>query len=232
MSRGAWLACCLATGPRAPITQSDVAVLVEEIGEQFYAGGTFVFHQGQLAAKVHVLRTGAMELSRTVNGRRVTLQILRPGDVFGDIPVFLGDVEPFDARATEDCTVLQLDAEALFQLLFTRPHMARRWFVPVAERMAGLQHRLIDLLAGGIESQLASALLRHAGDESHVSITQETLAGLLGVQRSSVQRVLKSLEKEGMIELGYRCVDLVDKGGLYSLLDDMERNSASSDTPN
>ncbi len=219
---GAWLACCLSRGPQAPLGESDVELLAQEMGEESYAGGTFVFRQGAEAAKVHVLRTGTVELSRTVKGRRVTLQVLRPGDVFGDVPVFLGEPEPFDARAVEDCTVLSLDAAELFQLLQTRPLVARRWFMSLAERMTGLQDRLVDLLAGGIEAQLASILLREADSNGRVRVTQGGLAGMLGVQRSSVQRVLKLLEAAGLIELHYRCIDLIDPGGLVSLLEERD----------
>lgn len=215
---GAWLACCLSRGPRSPLGEDDVLLLSDEMGEESYAGGTFVFREGQEAAKVHVLRTGTVELSRVINGRRVTLQTLRPGDVFGDVPVFLGEPEPFDARAVEDCTALVLDAEALFSLLQTRPLVARRWFVSMAERMAGLQNRLTDLLSGGIEAQLASLLLREADAAGRVQITQANLASMLGVQRSSAQRVLKSLETAGLIELKYRTIVLVDRGGLASLV--------------
>jgi CRP-like cAMP-binding protein len=177
---------------------------------------------------VHVVRAGTVELSREIKGRRVTLQVLQPGDVFGDVPVFLGDPEPFDARAVEDCTVLELDAAALYHLLQTRPMVARRWFISLAERMAGLQNRLVDLLAGGIEAQLASILLREADARGRVRITQSNLAGLLGAQRSSIQRVLKSLQTAGLIELHYRCIDLVDRGGLVSLLDEPEEKRSKS----
>jgi CRP-like cAMP-binding protein len=89
----------------------------------------------------------------------------------------------------------------------------------MAERMAGLQDRLDDLLAGSLESQLASLLLREAGTSGEATITHGHLAELLGVQRSSVQRVLKSLESEGLIKLSYRRIELVDRAGLDALLD-------------
>ncbi len=223
---GSWIALCLSRGPKAPLSPNDVELLVEEMGEASYAGGMFVFRRGESAAKVHVVRTGTVELSREVKGRRVTVQVLRPGDVFGDVPAFLGESEVFDARAIEDCTILSLDTEGLFSLLYSRPLIARRWFVSLAERMAGLQNRLIDLLAGGIEAQLASILLREADDEGRVRTTQNTLAGMLGVQRSSVQRVLKQLELAQLIELHYRRIDLVDTAGLVSLLEEPETKPA------
>lgn len=217
---GAWIALCLSRGPKAPLGKNDVELLVEQLGEQSYAGGTFVFRRGESAAKVHVVRTGTVELSREVNGRRATLQILRPGDVFGDVPAFLGEPEIFDARAIEDCTILSFDTEALFAMLQTRPQIARRWFVSLADRMVGLQNRLIDLLAGGIEAQLASMLLREADDSARVRTTQANLAEMLGVQRSSVQRVLKQLEAAQLIALHYRSIELLDRAGLASLLEE------------
>jgi CRP-like cAMP-binding protein len=223
MSRyGTWIACCLSRGRKAPLNQGDVEQLATEMGEQAFAGGTFVFRRGDPAAKVHVVRSGSVELSRLVNGRRVMLQILHPGDVFGDVPALLGDPEPFDARAVEDGSVLSIDADALFELLQTRPLVARRWFVSLAERMAGLQGRLVDLLAGGLESQLASLLLRQVGADGVVHLTHGQLAELLGVPRASVQRVLKSLESAGLVALHYRRIELVDVGALVSLSDDSD----------
>lgn len=214
-----WIACCLSRGSAAPLNRGDIAQLSSEMGERQVAGGTFVFRQGDGAARVHVVRAGAIELSKVVNGRRVTLQRLRPGDVFGDVPAILGRTEPFDARAVEDSTVMSIEAAALFELLGTRPGVARRWFMSMAERMAGLQDRLDDLLAGSLEAQLASLLLREAGSGGDVELTHARLAELLGAQRSSVQRVLKSLERDELIELHYGRIAVVDREALAALVD-------------
>ncbi len=225
---GTWLACCLSRGTRAPLSAGDIEDLATEMGEDTFAGGTFVFRRGDPAARVHVVRSGSVELSRMVNGRRVMLQILHPGDVFGDVPAMLGDDEPFDARAIDDCTVLSIDTAALFVLLQTRPQVARRWFISLAERMAGLQNRLVDLLAGGLESQIASLLLREAGSGTEVRLTQTQLGELLGVPRSSVQRVLKSLEAAGLIDRRYRRIELLDPPGLVSLVDQTEPDTSAA----
>jgi CRP-like cAMP-binding protein len=215
-----WIACCLGRGSAAPLNRSDIEQLAAEMGEQQVAGGTFVFRQGDRAARVHVVRSGSIELSKVIHGRRVTLQRLRSGDVFGDVPAMLGREEPFDARAIDDSTVLSIEASTLLDLLTTRPGVARRWFASMAERMAGLQDRLDDLLAGSLESQLASLLLREAGSTGEVRITHAHLADLLGVQRSSVQRVLKSMESAELIGLSYRRIELIDRPALEALLDE------------
>lgn len=67
-------------------------MLVSEVGEQAHAGGTFVFRERDPAARIHILRSGRVELSRVIGGRRILLQALRPGDVFGDVPAGLASL--------------------------------------------------------------------------------------------------------------------------------------------
>ena len=88
----------------------------------------------------------------------------------------------------------------------------------LAERMGGLQQRLGDLLAGGLDAQLASVLLRESADGCDVALTQDQLAEMLGSARTSIQRVLKQLEADGLIELGYRRITVVDPDGLAGLV--------------
>lgn len=215
---GSWLACCLSRGPRAPVGPEDIARLVADVGEQQHPAGSFVFHQGDQAARVHVLRRGSIELSHQVAGRRVVVQLLQPGDVFGDVPLLLGEPEPFDARAVRDSTLLSLDAATFLHLLSARPALMRRWMVSLAERMSGLQQRLMVVLGGDLEARTAAALLARADADGSVTMSQAQLAGLLGAQRTSVQRVLKQLEAAGLVATGYRHVELLDRSGLASLV--------------
>lgn len=194
----------------------DVAVLAAELGERRYAAGTTILRRGELPATVHVVRHGAVELSRKLNGRRVALQILNPGDVFGDVPLLVRMTEPFDAIALEDTVLLSIDSVRLSRLLELRPRLSYRWLVSVADRMAQVQARLTDLLAGGMEAQVASFLVRHA-EHGRVNLSQAVLAKLVGGQRTSVNRVLQGLETQGLVRLHYRQVEIVDEEGLLEV---------------
>lgn len=213
-----WLGSCLGRGDLAPLTCSDLEELAAHLTESSYAGGTLVYERHQLPDRVHILRSGTVELARNLGGRRVVVQLLRPGSVFGDIPVFLRTGEPTEARAAEDSAVLSIDSLTLFTMLGQRPHLARRWLVSVAGRMAAMQDRVSDLLAGSLDRQVASWLLREAGDEG-VNVSQQTLARLLGARRTSVNQSLKRLEDEGLVETGYRRVSVVDAERLRALIE-------------
>lgn len=214
----AWLGTCLGRGNLAPVSSSDLEELAVHLVESTYAGGTRVYERHQLPERVHILRSGAIELAREIGGRGVVVQLLRPGSVFGDIPLFLRTGVPTEARATEDSVVLSIDSLTLFSLLGQRPGLARRWLVSVAGRMAEMQDRVSDLLAGSLDRQVASWLLREAVDED-VNVSQQTLARLLGARRTSVNQSLRRLEEGGFVETGYRRVSVVDAERLRSALE-------------
>lgn len=213
VGHAAWLTCCLGHGALAPIGPDDAAALAAELQERRHAAGTTIFGQGEAPSSVHILRQGAVELSRRLGRRRVALQVLRPGDVFGDVPLLVRTPEPFDAVALEDTDVLTIDSVALARLLQSRPRLAYRWLISVAERMAEVQGRLMDLLAGDMEAQVASLLVRRA-EQGRVNLSQAVLAQLVGGRRTSVNRVLKALEAQGLLRLGYRQVEILDEDAL------------------
>ena len=213
-----WLGSCLGRGNLAPLSCSDLEEFATHLEETAYAGGTRIYERHQLPERVHILRSGTVELARDIGGRRVVVQLLRPGSVFGDIPLFLRTGEPTEARAAEDSTVLSIDSLTLFTMLGQRPSLARRWLVSVAGRMAEMQDRVSDLLAGSLDRQVGSWLLREAGNDG-VTVSQQTLARLLGARRTSVNQSLRRLEDEGLVQTGYRRVSVVDPDGLRKRLD-------------
>jgi CRP-like cAMP-binding protein len=218
----AWIARCVGRGELAPLNPDDVAELAALLAERAYPAGAVLFRVGELPARVHIVRVGAVELSRQVGGRRVVLQVLRAGDVFGDVPLLVRMTEPFDARALEDSVVLSADSVALFRLLERRPRLAQRWLVSLASRMAATQARLVDLLAGGLDAQVASVLTREA-EQGVVHLAQSVIAELLGARRTSVNRILKRFEARGLVRVGYGQVEVVDPAGLLM--------TAGGDTP-
>jgi CRP-like cAMP-binding protein len=211
-----WIACCLGRGGLAPLGAEEIEQLAEGLGERRIPRDATVFRKGDKPAKIHVVRDGAIELTADVRGRRVSLQVLHPGDVFGDIPLLLHHNEHFDARAIEDSVVLSIGAEAVARLLAERPRFAQRWLVSLAERAADCHQRLLDLLVGPLDARVASLLLHEAVGEE-VNLTQARIADLVGSRRSPVNQVLRRFETDGLIALGYRRVRVIDAPSLRAV---------------
>jgi CRP-like cAMP-binding protein len=219
VERAAWIAGHLGRLSQpdlAPLAPEDAGELAAELREEHYDAGTALFRTGQAPTRIHIVRSGAVELSCALRGRPVVLQILRAGDVVGDVPLFLRVTEPYDAVALEDSRTLSIDSIALHRLLARRPQLAWRWMLSVSSRMASAQGRLVELLAGGLEAQIALLLLDRA-DHGVVHLRQGILAELVGGRRPSVNRVLKRLEAQGLVRLCYGHVQVVDEPGLAAL---------------
>src|SRR6476469_10035736 len=65
-------------------------------------------------------------------------------------------------------------------------------------------------------SERAARWLLHAQDRSgdRIELTQQAMADLLGVQRTTVNAVLQSLEQEGLIATGRAVIQVTDRAGL------------------
>lgn len=201
----------------AVLLDDEVDELTGSFPTTQYAGGMHIVRQGERDGSIYVVKSGIVELRRSIAGRTVTLQMLQAGGVFGDAPVLLGKPEPFDAIAAVDTTLIAIPADELFAMLHQRPRLARRWLETYAARIADTQDRVGDLLSGTLDAQVASFLLRNA-DGGDLEISQERLAQLFGVRRTSLNQVLGRMKTRGLVDLTYRKVSITSRPGLLALL--------------
>ncbi len=208
-----WIAEHLGRPELAPLEVDDISELGPLLRENHFAAGETVFRTGEPPTRIGIVRRGAVELSRDLNGRRVVLQILRPGDALGDLGLFLRIAAPYDGTAVENTLILTIDSVRFHRLLEQRPRLAMRWLNSLSDRLVNYQGRLIEVLAGGLEAQIATVLV-HRADRGVVKLSQSNLAELVGGCRTSVNRVLKRLEDQNLVRVHYGQVELVDEFGL------------------
>src|SRR6266567_362115 len=209
----AWIARCVGRGEAAPLRREDLAVLAADLELRPMEPGQVVFAAGRPPKGVWIVRSGLVELAVGSGRRRAVVALMRPGDVDGDIQLLLRMGPPYTARAVDESDCLFLSAAAFERLLAERPAIARRWLSSVAARLARSEARLVGLLGGSLAEQ-AARLLLDEGIDGLVPLPQRTLAAMLGVQRPSLNKLLRDFERQGLIELGYRSVRVLDQEGL------------------
>jgi CRP-like cAMP-binding protein len=204
----AWVARCVGRGEATPLTPEALTALAATLKQHRAERGSVIFHGGRPTG-VWIVQHGRVELSVGSGRRRTVVGVLRPGDVDGDIQLLLDTPLPYTARALDDATLLSLSAGDFDHLLSTSPPITRRWLSSVAQRLAASQMRLLGLLGRTLTEQVARLLLDEAVDDE-VSLPQRTLAAMLGVQRPSLNKILKELEREGLIAVRYAAIDIRD----------------------
>ncbi|MGH2663501.1 MAG: Crp/Fnr family transcriptional regulator [Actinomycetota bacterium] len=215
LRHAAWMARHLGRGDLFPFTPEEVAELATTIGVDRVERGTRLLGAGGPVEFIGIIEQGEVELSHRAGLRRVVLQILRGGDLLGDVPFFCRLPAPFTARALTEVMLIRLERPSLDRLLAARPALAQRFLYSLASRLDRMQQRLLQLTRGDLRQQVAALLLDEGGEDGNpVRLPQATLAELLGATRPAVNRVLKGMEAEGLVHLGYGEVEVAEPRAL------------------
>lgn len=196
-------------------SESELRELEDIVDVVRAPSGTRLFSEGQRVDFVASVQSGEVELYRLAGRRRVVFEILRPGDLLGAVPFQPITASAFSARAVSHTTLLVVRADELGGLLAARPGLARAFTWTLARRMERIQQRLGELMGRGLKSRIAALLLDEAEVErGSIRLPQSTLAGLLGASRPRVNRILKEFERDGLVRLTYRRVEILDRDRL------------------
>ncbi len=195
----------------AGLDPAALARLAAEVRERRCAAGGLILAEGEPCRGLSFVvrgRVKAFKLSE--DGREQVLRVLGPGRTFNDVPVFDGGANPASVAALEETTVGLLPAPRLHALIRERPEVAAAVIRVLASRLRAVTEMVEDLALRGVAARVAKLLLECSrgapplaeGPGEHcVQITQQQLAAMTGTVREVVQRALKTLEREGALEL-------------------------------
>ena len=196
-----------------------------------YAHGDLIAKQGQPIRNWFACASGALRFRRTTTaGRRVTLAYVEPGIWVGEAEVLYGRPCTYDAHAHGNTTLLSVPEAALRALLQQHPSFGQSLLTLQAHSMRSLYLMMEDVATMPLRARLTNQLLHlqerfgphHvAPGESRplgLSLAQDELAGLLGGSRQRVNVELKWLERQGLISVRPRGIELHDVQGLQALV--------------
>jgi len=161
---------------------------------------------------------GAVKLSlHSSAGRETFVDLLEPGQWFGDVPLLSGLPAPYEARTWAPSTLLLMRRSTLRELLAAHVEMGPALQRLNWERSARLMDRLVEqgepLLeqrARRLLSRLASRFGTRRTDATRItlSMTQSQLALMLGSSRQRINEFLNTLERQGEIRRSQQYIDI------------------------
>ncbi len=220
LRQAAWVARCVGRGEASPLDAQDMTALASFLRTREFAQGQPLFgaDTNDTRPGVWIVQRGRVELAVGSGSRRSVVHVLHPGDVDGDIQHLLDMPFPYVGRALDAATALVLDTDSFERLLAQHPAISRRWLSSIAQRLATSQQRIIGLLGRSLVEQVARLLLDEAVD-GEVLLPQRTVAAMIGVQRPSLNKVLKDFERRGLINVGYGIITIRDTASLATFAD-------------
>lgn len=186
-----------------------------------------IYLPGDPGDKVFLLKTGQVKLSRISDeGKELTIAILNPGDIFGELEVL--DDSPRDAmaEALEDTSFCVMRREDFESLLKRRPDLTVKLTKLIGLRLKRIENRVEDLVFKDVPSRLAGLLLQlsqefgvkeERGLRLRTKVTHQEMANLIGSTRETVTATLGDFKRAGLVELDGHQIIIKNTQGLAGL---------------
>ena len=167
-----------------------------------------IFSQGDSSDAVFYIQKGKIKLTVvSTSGKEATIGILNDGDFFGEGCLTGQPLRLCSATAMTDCAVMRIEKKHMMEVLH-REHAFSDMFVAyLLTRNIRYEEDLVDQLFNSSEKRLARILLllAHFGKEGEhqiaiPTISQETLAEMVGTTRSRVSFFMNRFRKLGLID--------------------------------
>lgn len=206
----------------AGVAEEDVAELTERARRRRFAAGEVVFHAGDPADTLHLVRSGRFAVRITTEfGSTATLNVVGPGGAFGELALLTPDApRSATVAALEDAETLSIHQLDFNRLRARRPQTDALLVEILAARVRELSEQLVEALHIPADTRVRRRLLDVVGAYGAaeagavVPLTQEELASLAGTSRATVNRVLREEQGRGTLTLSRGRTTLVDPGAL------------------
>ena len=191
---------------------------VERTGRSVQASaGQRLFGDGSPCTSYPLLIEGTIRVSRSsADGHELLLYLLNPGEsCVITVVALLGETYfPATGTAETELSLFCIPRSVFLQMVLESPAFRVFVFDFIAQRMAQLMALVDDVAFRRVDQRLASRLLLQQQPDA---TTHQMLADELGTSREVVSRILEAFQQSGMIRLGRKRIEILDRNALDRL---------------
>jgi CRP/FNR family cyclic AMP-dependent transcriptional regulator len=190
-----------------------------------YDEDEIIFMRGDAGDSLLGVVTGRVRISASrAGGKEVFLNIMEPGDAFGEIALLDGSPRTAGATAMAKTELMILQRDAFMGLLRSEPQLAEHLIQLLCKRVRWTAEQMEDSALLTVPAKLAKRLLslasvhgRASPEGARLAISQEELAQFLGLSRQIVNQHLQAWRAKEWISLGRGSITLVDPKALATV---------------
>jgi CRP/FNR family cyclic AMP-dependent transcriptional regulator len=189
--------------PRAFLGRIGAGIAIEK-----YPKNQKIFSQGDVADAVFFVQKGKVKITvLSEHGKEAVVGIIGEGQFFGEGCLEGAEIRSATSQAMEDCLITSISKTTMLGLLGQEPKFSSFFITYLLSRNSRIEDDLIDQLFNSSERRLARLLLLLAnfgkeggGEPIAVTLSQETLAEMIGTTRSRVSFFMNKFRKKGFID--------------------------------
>ena len=180
-----------------------------------------LFSQGEAADAFFILDSGEIEISvLSAGGRKLSLEVMTPGEVFGEIGLFAGH-RTATATALGPARLRRVRRADLLRALRAEPDLALQLIDLLCDRLRAISAKLEERAFLPLPMRLASRILHLDGKvsspEGVIPVSQADLADFAGATREAVAKTLAGWRARGWVALTRGAVRVLDRAALEEL---------------
>lgn len=205
------------------MTEAELETVIGMALELRYRRGQTIFQKDDPGGALMAVLSGRVRISSaSADGWEMTLNVINPGAVFGEIALLDGKPRSADATAIEDTVTLSLERRDFLPFVLSNADLAGRLLAILCERLRRTSIALEDIALFDLPARLARVLLQLSNDYGHpaplglridLKLSQRDLSNLVAATRESVNKQLRQ----------WRANELVVLDGGYLILPQPER---------
>lgn len=188
----------------ADLSDDELSVLAAHAVQRKLKKNAIVVNKGDESETLYIVVEGRLRMYLDdESGNEITVRLLGPGDVFGELALFTGAPRTSNVMTMEPCTLLALTRSQLTDCLTIDSELAFRIIRALAQRIQEMMEDMSTLGLLDVYGRLRRTLekLAKENDGKHINyrLTHQDLANMVGSSREMVSRILRDLTAGGYI---------------------------------
>jgi CRP/FNR family cyclic AMP-dependent transcriptional regulator len=186
--------------------------------------GAAIFSKGDPGNSMIAVISGTVKISvSSAEGRSAILNLIGPGEIFGEMSVLDGQPRSADATANASCEIFVIDRREFLPFVRSQPALAMKFIELLCTRLRWTSDQVEQVILQNLPGRLASALLRLT--EKHksspagrtIAVTQQEISEMVGMTRESINKQLRAWAARNWVRLEHGAIVVLDAEPLQAL---------------
>jgi CRP-like cAMP-binding protein len=179
--------------------------------------GTPIFAKGDPPTSLFAVISGTVKISiSSPDGRNAILNLIGPGEIFGEIALLDAQLRSADATANTNCELFTIDRREFVPFVRSQPTVAMKFIELLCTRLRRTSDQVEQVILQDLPGRLAGALIRlterhkAAKDSRTIAVTQQEISEMVGMSRESINKQLRAWAARNWVRLEHGAIVVLD----------------------
>jgi CRP/FNR family cyclic AMP-dependent transcriptional regulator len=188
--------------------------------------GATIASKGDPGTSLFAVISGTVKISvSSPDGRNAILNLIGPGEIFGEVAVLDGLSRSADVSANTNCELFIIDRRDFIPFVRSQPALAMKFIELLCTRLRWTSDQVEQVILQNLPGRLASALLRlterhkEAQGGRTIAITQQEISEMVGMTRESINKQLRAWAAREWVRLEHGAIVVLKPEPLQTLME-------------